>query len=332
MGISTTLIGLLPTYESIGIGAPILLLLLRMLQGFGTGAEYTGALVMTTEYAPKRAGFFGAFPPVTADLAILISSSIFFLVQSTMSDEAFFSWGWRMPFLLAIVGLIVGQYLRRRVAETPEFRAVLEREKSARIPAKEVIQDHPRLVLVGMAVATLITAGYLYQVWSLSYVTQTLGMPRSIALTSVVISAAIGACSSLVYGALADKLGWRPVMLFGAIAAIIIPFPFFWMLGTKDPLTIYIALIIGLVIGQRPVYAVQPKFYFELFPTRLRYSGIAISREIVQALLAGTLPFIATALVAAYAGSYVPVAILMTILAVITTIGLIAAPSRKPET
>jgi MFS transporter, MHS family, shikimate and dehydroshikimate transport protein len=143
------------------------------------------------------------------------------------------------------------------------------------------------------------------------------------------ISAIIAACSSLFFGAVADKWGWRPVMVFGALCAIIVPFPMFWLMGTKDPLIIYIGLTAGLVLGQRPVYAVQPKFYHQLFPTRLRYSGIALSREIVQATVAGTLPFIATALVAFYGGSYVPVALLMMFLAVVTLTALLMAP-RKP--
>ncbi|MDA8049361.1 MAG: MFS transporter [Rhodospirillales bacterium] len=328
MGLSTALIGLLPTYNAIGIWAPILLLVLRTLQGFGTGAEYSGALTMVTEFGRKRTGFFGAFPPMTADLAILVSSGVFVLVGSFMSSDQFMAWGWRIPFLLAVVGLGVGQYLRLRVGETPDFQELLEQERPTRIPLQEVIQDQPKIVLIGMGVSLLITAGYLYQVWSLTYLTVTLHMPRTIALNSVIISAAIGACSSLIFGALSDKLGWRPVMLFGAIFSLVAPFPFFWLLGTRDPATIYLALTVALVFGQRPVYAVQPKLYHSLFPARLRFTGIALSREIVQALVAGTLPFIATALVAIFAGSYVPVAILMTILAVLTTIALIAAPSE----
>ena len=332
MGISTTLIGVLPTYDSIGIWAPLLLIVCRILQGLGTGAEYSGAVTMATEYAPGRRGLIGAFPPITADLAILISSAVFLIVQSVTSPEAFMSWGWRVPFLLAVVGLIIGQYLRSRVDESPAFKETQQKREiapQAKAPFAEIITEHPRLLLVGMGATIMITAGYLYQVWSLSYLTTTLGMPRSVALNATMISAAVAAVSSLFFGWLSDKICWRPVMLFGAICALIVPFPMFWAFETHDVTIVYIALTIGLVLGQRPVYAVQPKFYHQLFPTRLRYSGIAWSREIVQALVAGTLPFIATALVASYGNSYVPVALLMVFLGAVTLAALLAAP-REP--
>lgn len=168
-------------------------------------------------------------------------------------------------------------------------------------------------------------------VWTLSYITTTLGMPSSIALNATMISAFVAACSSLFFGWLCDWVGWRPVMVFGAICGLLVPFPMFWAFASKDVATVYIALTVGLVLGQRPIYAVQPKFYHQLFPTRLRYSGVAWSREIIQALVAGTLPGIATALVAAYGNSYVPVALLMIVLAAITLAALLAAPSEPFE-
>jgi MFS family permease len=336
MGLSTTLVGLLPTYESIGIWAPVLLVLCRVLQGLGTGAEYSGAVTMATEYAPGRRGLIGAFPPVTADLAILLSSAVFLIVQSLVSPEAFMSWGWRIPFLLAAIGLLIGQYLRSQVDESPAFKEMRDKQARAKrvqqkAPFAEIITEHPRLLLVGMGATIMITAGYLYQVWSLSYLTTTLAMPRSVALNATMISAAVAACSSLFFGWLSDKVGWRPVMVFGAVCGLIVPFPMFWAFATKDVALVYVALTVGLVLGQRPVYAVQPKFYHQLFPTRLRYSGVAWSREIVQALVAGTLPFIATTLVAAYGNSYVPVAWLMIGLAVVTLIALVVAPRRSFE-
>jgi len=336
MGISTAAIGLLPTYDRIGGWAPVLLVICRVLQGLGTGAEYSGAVTMATEYAPGRRGFIGAFPPVTADLAILLSSAVFLIVQSTMSPESFMSWGWRVPFLLAVLGLFIGQYLRSQVDESPAFSemrakrdAALAAGEKTKAPFAEIVIEHPKLLLVGMGATIMITAGFLYQVWTLSYITTTLGMPRSVALNATMISAAVAACSSLFFGWLSDKIGWRPVMVFGAVCGLIVPFPMFWAFESRDVAIVYVALTAGLVLGQRPVYAVQPKFYHQLFPTRLRYSGIAWSREIVQALVAGTLPFIATALVAAYGNSYFPVALLMMFLAAVTLVALLMAP-REP--
>ncbi len=339
MGLSTAAIGLLPSYDSIGILAPVLLIVCRVAQGLGTGAEYSGAVTMATEYAPGRRGLIGAFPPITADLAILLSSAVFLIVQATMAPGAFLAWGWRVPFLLAVVGLVVGHYLRSQVDESPAFSEMRTRAElapkanaKAKAPFLEILTEHPRLLLIGMGATMMITAGFLYQVWTLSYITATLGMPRAVALYATMISAFIAACSSLFFGWLSDRIGWRPVMVFGAICGLIVPFPMFWAFASKDSAIIYIALTVGLVLGQRPVYAVQPKFYHQLFPTRLRYSGVAWSREIIQALVAGTLPAIATALVAAYGNSYTPVAWLMIVLAAITLAALVAAPVAPFET
>jgi MFS transporter, MHS family, shikimate and dehydroshikimate transport protein len=330
MGVASSAIGFLPTYESIGVWAPILLILCRVLQGIGTGAQYSGALALVTEYAPSRAGLVGSFPAATADFAVVFASAVFAIVQSALTPHQFLTWGWRIPFVLALCGLALGQYLRSHIAETPEFLAVRESgDTVARGPVKELVQRHFSLILVGMGAGVSISAGYLFVVWSMSYVTTTLGMSRAVALNATMFACGFSGLATIGIGALSDRVGWRPVMLFGAICSVIVPFPMFWLFQMKKPGAIYFALALGYLLGQRVVYAAQPKFFHELFPARLRYSGIALSREPLQALLSGPMPFIATALTAYYRGSFIPVACLMMALGLVTVVTSICA-LRKP--
>ena len=332
MGLSSAAIGFLPTYKSVGVWAPVLLVLCRVLQGFGTGAQYSGALALVTEYAPTRCGLFGAFPAATADLAILCASAVFALVHAAVTPEQFLAWGWRIPFLLALFGLAVGQYLRSNIGETPEFLLLKAAGTTvAQAPVKELLRNHLPLILVGMGSSASVTAGYLFVVWSMSYVTATLGMSRSVALNATMFACGLSGVAAIGFGALSDRLGWRPIMLFGAICAVLVPFPMFWLFQTRQPAMIYLALTLAYMFGQRAVNSVQPKFFHELFPARLRYSGIAMSREPLQALLSGPMPFVATALVAYYDGSYVPVAWLMIVLGMFTMITVVFAPRTSAE-
>jgi MFS family permease len=330
MGLSSAAIGFLPTYKSIGVWAPVLLVLCRVLQGFGTGAQYSGALALVTEYAPTRCGLFGAFPAATADLAILCASGVFALVHAALSPDQFLAWGWRIPFLLALLGLALGQYLRRNIGETPEFLVLKASGATlAHAPVKELLRNHRPLILVGMGSSASVTAGYLFVVWSMSYVTSTLGMSRAVALNATMFACGLSGLAAIGFGALSDRVGWRPIMLFGAICAVLVPFPMFWLFQTRNAAMIYLALTLAYMFGQRAVNSVQPKFFHELFPARLRYSGIALSREPLQALLSGPMPFVATALAAYYGGSYVPVAWLMIGLAMFTLITVIFAPRKS---
>jgi MFS transporter, MHS family, shikimate and dehydroshikimate transport protein len=332
MGLSSAAIGFLPTYSSAGVWAPVLLVLCRVLQGFGTGAQYSGALALVTEYAPTRSGLFGAFPAATADLAILCASAVFAVVHAALTPEQFLAWGWRIPFLLALLGLALGQYLRSNIGETPEFLLLkASGANMAQAPVKELLRNHLPLILVGMGSSASVTAGYLFVVWSMSYVTATLGMSRAVALNATMFACGLSGLAAIGFGALSDRLGWRPIMLFGAICAVLVPFPMFWLFESRQPAMIYLGLTLAYMLGQRAVNSVQPKFFHELFPARLRYSGIALSREPLQALLSGPMPFVATALASWYGGSYVPVAWLMIVLGMFTMVTVIFAPRTSAE-
>jgi MFS family permease len=221
--------------------------------------------------------------------------------------------------------------LRSHIDETPEFKALAQRtDNVARVPVRELLQRHSGVVGVAMGASASITAGYLFVVWSMSYVTTTLGMSRAVALNATMICCGLSGLAAIGFGALSDRVGWRPIMLFGAICAVAVPFPMFWLFQTRQPLVIYAALTLAYALGQRAVNSVQPKFFHEFFPARLRYSGIALAREPLQALLSGPMPFVATALSAWYAGSYVPVAWLMITLGLFTLVTVIGAPYVRP--
>ncbi len=331
MGFATAGIGLLPTYHSIGIVAPILLLSLRLLQGLGAGAEYSAAILFSAEYNSDRRGFFASWPAAASDFAIALSAGVFALFK-LMPDDQFLAWGWRIPFLLSLVAVAVGYFVRRRILETPEFTAVKEEARQTRVPALELITKHPRRVLVAMGVNVGPSVGYVFTVFTLGYLTKQLGVPQGTALLAVVIAALCGAVASVLYGSLSDRIGRRGIMLFGSLFSAVYAFPFFWLLETRRPLIIILAMVVGFAIGLRSVFGVQPSFYTELFETRLRFSGIAMARETTGALVGGPLPLVAAAAVAAAGGAWWPVALLMIALSLITALSVIVAPAPAVDT
>ena len=330
MGLSTAAIGLLPTYDSIGIAAPILLTLLRVFQGLGAGAEYSGAVLMSAEYSADRKGFWASFPPMAVDGAIVLSAGVFALF-SLLPSDAFLAWGWRIPFLLSLVAVAIGYFVRRRILETPEFTSVAREARAATMPVWELIRTRPRAVLIAMGANVIMNVGYVYQVYVLSYMTKQLGVSQNTALISLVIAATCGGCASIFFGSLSDRIGRRRVMLFGSIFTALYAFPFFWLLETRNPVLIAVAMTIGLVVGLRTVFGVQPAFYAELFPVRFRFSGIALARETTGAFIGGPLPLLATWLVAEAGGASWPVAALMVLMALITAVSVAAAPAPIVE-
>jgi MFS transporter, MHS family, shikimate and dehydroshikimate transport protein len=213
MGVATTLIGLLPGYETIGIWAPILLVLLRLLQGFGAGAEFAGAVVMTAEYPRSgRRSFYVSWPCTGVLGAILLATGIFSLV-ALLPEEQFLAWGWRVPFLLSLVLVVVGFYIRSRIAETPVFTHVQETNTETGRPIIDVVRSKPKNLLVGIGACTGSTGtGYIFNVFVLTYVAQ-LGLPENVALTGVLIAAGLRIITVLSFGALSDKVGRRPVCM-----------------------------------------------------------------------------------------------------------------------
>jgi MFS transporter, MHS family, shikimate and dehydroshikimate transport protein len=295
MGIATFLIGMLPTYNQFGPAAAVLLVLLRIAQGFGVGGEWGGAILMAVEHAPPgKRGFYGSWPQIGVPAGLLLST-IVFIPFSRLPEETFLSWGWRIPFLLSLVLVLVGLIIRVRIIETPAFSRMKEQRQESRQPIVEVLQHYPREVLVAMG-ARLAENGafYLYTVFVLVYAVQHVGMDRNIVLTGILIAAAVELVTIPFFGALSDWVGRRPVYLFGAITTAVLAYPFFRMMDTGSPWLVRLALLLALAVGHAAMYAPQGTFFSELFGARVRYSGASLGAQLASVLAGGLSPIIAT--------------------------------------
>ena len=313
MGVSTCLMGLLPTFDQVGIWAPIALVVLRLIQGLGAGAEYGGAALLLAEQNPARRGFYGGFAASGVFVGIVLSLGVFSLVTADMSQATLLSWGWRVPYLLSVIVAGVGLYLRFAMPETPEFaRDVQERHMESSVPLWEVLRDHPKRVVLGMGTnLALVGYSYVVQTYVLAYITTNLGLSRNVGLIGVVLAAVIGAVTMPLFGALADRIGTRRVIMAGALGSALFAFPFFWMLDTKDTGLICVAIVIGLSFGVGSIFGPIAAFYSELFDTRIRYTGLVFAREVSGSVVGGFTPLIATSLVLWSGGKSWPVAVYM---------------------
>ena len=296
MGLSTACIGLLPTYSLIGIWAPVLLITLRLLQGFGLGGEWGGAVLMAVEHAPaNRRGFYGSWPQLGAFVGLLLSTFVFRAV-SKLPDAAFLSWGWRIPFLASFLLVAVGIWIRLTISESPVFLKLKKEEKAvAKMPIIEAITKHPKNILIAMG-ARFAENGlfYIFTVFSLTYISTYLKVPRIIGLNGLLWAAFIGIFTCAGWGALSDKLGRRPVYMYGAIACGVLAFPFFWMLGTRDPMIITLAIVIPVTLGHAAMYGPQASFLSEMFSARVRYSGASLGYQLASIFAGGLSPLVAT--------------------------------------
>ncbi len=325
MGVATFLIGVLPTYESAGLLAPILLVVLRILQGIAVGGEWGGAALLVVEHAPmEKRGFYGSWPQMGSSAGLLLATGLF-TALSLLPEEQFLSWGWRVPFLLSIVLVVIGLVIRLKIAETPAFRQMKESGAEARMPIVEAVRTYPRslLLVMGMRVAEN-ACGYIFTVFVLAYVTQQLGLPSSAAFAGVMIAAGAQFLITPVYGAISDRFGRRPVYMFGAGFLVLFAFPFFWLLDTEMPLLIWLAIVLAFAVGNGAMFAIQPAFFSELFGTNVRYSGVSLGYQMTAVFAGGLAPFIATALLA-WAGDIWPVALYVMAAALISLISVYLA-------
>ncbi|GAA0522937.1 MFS transporter [Saccharopolyspora subtropica] len=328
MGGATFAIGLLPGYDSIGIAAPLLLVALRMIQGFGVGGEWGAAALMAVEHAPpRRRGFYGSWPQMGVPLGMLIANVAFIGMSSTMTDSTFASWGWRIPFLASAVLIIVGLVIRLRVTESPVFQELKETGEIERKPLLSVLRTQPVNILraAGIRFAENSTF-YIHTTFLLTYGTTVLSLDRDDLLLGVIISAALGLFSLPLWGALSDRVGRRPVVLFGSVLMAALSWPFFWSLGTGYIPLIYLTLIVCINVANHAVYGPQPAYYAELFPPKVRYSGASLGQQAASVLAGGLSPLIATALLAVDGGGFTYIAIYMTAMALITVITALFSP------
>jgi metabolite-proton symporter len=327
MGIATFLIGLLPTFDTIGVAAPILLVLLRIVQGFGVGGEWGGAVLMSTEYAPKgRRGLFGSFVQIGVPAGLLLSTVVFLAVDAIFSEAALFTIGWRIPFLISIVLVAVGLFIRLRVLESPVFSEVKEGHTEAKIPLAETFRTEKRSIATAMAARIGENAlFYLFTVFVLEYGETELGFERSSLLIAVVIASAIGLFTVPFFGSLSDRLGRRPVYLFGAIVSVFFSFAYIGMLNTGSLFLIVLATVIGLNVVHDAQYGPQAAFFAESFSTQTRYTGASIGYQLAAPLGGGIAPIVATALIATGENGPLYFAIYMAAMSLITVIGVLAA-------
>ena len=326
MGLATFGIGLLPTHAQWGSAATTVLVALRFIQGLALGGEWGGAALMVNEYDPegRRRGFLGGVVQAASPVGLLFANGVFSLVTWTVSPVAFFSWGWRVPFLASAILVAVGLYIRIGLSETPVFAELDRTETEPRAPIMQVLTEYPKeLVLsVGSRVGSDI-AWYVFAMFMLVYLPKELGLPASIGFTAIVIASAVQLFGVPFFGAMSDRFGRRPVLLFGAIGGMIWGFVFFWLLDTKSPTLIVLGSVIGMNF-HAALWAPLASFIPEMFPTRVRWTGASLGFQLAGLFGGALAPIIATSLVATYSSGY-PVALYLAAGLMVIVISVLAA-------
>ena len=330
MGLATFLIGVLPTYDQAGVAAPALLVLLRFVQGFGVGGEWGGAVLMAVEHGHQgRRGLYASWVQAGVPAGMILATAVF-NAFSSLPDDQFLSWGWRVPFLLGIVLLGVGLFIRLQVLESPLFAKMRDQNKQSGAPFFELLARYPRNVVLAIGARVAENgAFYIYTVFVLTYATATLGVDRTAILNLVLLASAVQFFAIPLLGRLSDSVGRRPVYLAGAAGTAAFAFPFFWLVDTGNVFLIGLAITSGLVI-QAAMYAPQAAFFSELFGTEVRYTGASVGYQLASPLAGGLAPLISTALLQWSGGQPWPIAVYMIALSAITLVAVwLAAETHR---
>jgi MFS transporter, MHS family, shikimate and dehydroshikimate transport protein len=313
MGISTFLVGLVPTYASIGIAAPLMLLTLRLLQGIGIGGEWGGAVIMSFEYAPRnRRGFYACFPQVGLAIGLCLATGVVALLTYSMSDEAFLSWGWRSAFLLSIVLVAVGIFVRLKILETPEFARIKSAQTIAKVPVGEVFRDYKKNVLLGWGARWIDGVVFnIYAVFAIAYLVGSLKYDKTSVLVAISAAAFVLIFTIPVAANWSDRFGRRTVYGWGALICGVAAFPMFWLMQSGGVMLAGGAIVLALGVLYAPVYGPEAALFCELFDTRVRYSGISVVYQVSGIVSSSITPLIATTLLHAndnqpwYIASYI---------------------------
>ncbi|MFE9890063.1 MFS transporter [Streptomyces scopuliridis] len=329
MGGSTLAIGLLPTYGQVGLLAPILLLICRMGQGFGAGAEQSGGATLLTETAARgRRGRLSSLVMAGAALGTALGAVAWILVQR-LSDDALMSWGWRLVFGSSLVVTIVAMVIRRKLNESPVFQDLKKQAERPVSPVKEVFAHGRRpMLLVLFMNFGISTQSYTYQVFMASYLVTTVGVDKEFVPEVLLLGAICGGIAAIGFGTLSDRLGRKPVYTLILSALVLLPAPTFVALNSGSKIAITVAIVVGFILACQGAVGVQMSYFPELFGNRYRYAGVTLGREFSSVIGGGVAPLICTALVTAFSGSWIPVAVYMML---VTTVSLITT-RMAPET
>ena len=303
MGIPSMVIGLIPSYQSIGYWAAALLVAMRFLQGMAVGGEWGGAVLMAVEHAPPgRKGFFGSLPQTGVGFGLILSSLAMAAVTA-LPEADLLAWGWRVPFLASIALVAIGWVIRVRVPESPDFERVKAQGEPLKAPVLEAMRRHPRelLIIIGARAAEN-TWFYLVVAFALAYAANQLKIPKSTILHAITAGAALSLVTMPFCGHLSDRIGQRRLFLIGLVIMCLFAAPFFAMLGTREPVTVWWAMVLGVGVVFPILYAPESQLFASQFPAEIRYSGISLSVQIAGVIGGGIAPIIATALLAMGAG------------------------------
>ncbi|HEY2203859.1 MAG TPA: MFS transporter [Pseudonocardia sp.] len=295
MGLSTVAIGLVPSYATIGVAAPVLLAVLRFAQGIGLGGEWGGAVLLATEYAPTgKRGLYSAFPQLGPAVGFALGNALFLILNATMNAEAFLAWGWRVPFLASAVLLVVGFYIRMRIAETPVFQAALDAHARTKVPFLELLRRQPGvLALATLSFILAFTMFYTITTFCLSYGTKTLHLSQTTMLVEAIIASLVMGAATLWFAAASDRVGRRALCIAAAVASGLWAFPLFWLLQTRQPVLIGVAMVVGLVCFAL-LYGPMGAYLPELFRVRFRYTGSSFAYSAAGIIGGGISPLVAT--------------------------------------
>lgn len=299
MGVSTAAMGLLPTHADIGMAAGIMLTVLRLIQGLALGGEWGGGVLLAVEYSPRsKRGFYGAVPQTGALFGLALGNLTLMALDAAMSEEAFLSWGWRIPFLLSVLLVVFGLWIRNKVDETPAFRKIKSERKEVKLPIVEIFRTQWRSVIKAIGAKLIETSTFfIFATFSVSYAANTLKYTRGEALSAVLIAAVVAIPCMLAIGALSDRIGRKKLYLFGTVLAVIYIVPFFWLMNQHNVLVLILATVVGFGAIWSIYGALMGTFLAESFTPDVRYTGISLGYQVGAALVGGPAPLIATALV-----------------------------------